>query len=227
MSKEKDMFAKGIQQLRAEGFVPAQQQAVQATLAEKDDWMSKMALKWKHVSQVTEAKANGQSVPQIQQVQPRVQNAPSKPAAATMDLPSDIRMGDYGSQRIPNSLNEGVDPREDDEYFERMQQQKLQQTRRNIPQTTQSYQYTNPPSQPSQFNTTAPKYVLEQQQYSQPLNEQLLQQVAESVLKDVVLNLYIEEKIKKVLSEGLSDDRIAQVVKQTIKELRDGAAKKK
>jgi len=211
--KEKDVFAKGIEQLRAEGFVPAQQMAVDATVADKNDWMSKMATKWKQVSEATEAKLAG--VPVEHHPAPRVHSAPPR-QAATMDLPADL----MGGGRSP-MMNESIDPREDDDYFERLQQAKLEQVRKKQQMT----EYAQPQQQAPQY-IQQPQYVQPQQQGGM-LTEQRIAQVAETVIKDVVLNLYIEEKIKKVLSEGLSDERIAQVVKQTIRELRDGAAKKK
>jgi hypothetical protein len=213
MSKDKDIFAKGIAQLRAEGFVPAQQQAVEATFSDKNDFINKMANKWKKVNEAVDANSPLPST----QPQPRVQSAPPKSSAATMDLPAGLRLDSGYSE--PMGVNENFDPREDDAYFERLQQQKLQQVRRSAqPQ---------PQQQQIQEQYQAPRQVIQSQAPVAPLNEQYVQQIAEGVLKDVVLNLYIEEKIRKVLTEGLSDDRIAQVVKQTIKELRDGAPKKK
>lgn len=227
MSSDKELFKKGLAQLREEGYkpVPLDQQINNTNTPVVNDFLSKMAGKWKQVTAITEAKDQQNMPPPMQQrkTQQQVQ-APASSRAATMDLPRGISAS---PSYIDESFTGAVDPREDDDYFERMQQEKLQAYRNKA--TTQQMP---PQAQPirEQYTQQQVQPIYQQPVYqpsAAPLNEDKVAQVAETVLKDVVLNMYIEEKIRKVLSEGLSDDRIKQVVKQTIKELTEYNKSKK
>lgn len=224
MNPEKEIFKRGLAQLREEGYVPVppdkQQVQNNTNNPAANDFIAKMAGRWKQVTAVTEAKDVGIAPPRQQNHS--IPPPPQQLRAATMDIP-------YGVSTSPSYVDEGfggaVDPREDDAYFERMQMEKMQAFRNKQPKMQPKAQPLQEYAQPQQPAYQQPL------QYAQPqqgiLNEERVAQVAETVLKDVVLNMYIEEKIRKVLSEGLSDDRIRQVVKQTIKELTEYNKSKK
>lgn len=251
IAKEKKKFIEGIEQLKKEGYRPQQPQDVanqitEAKLVGKSDFLRQMATSLatgvpnealkviKTVDKLAESVEVGGTIdaPIATRTAPRQQrNQPVQPQVSARqpsmyDLPRGVQYTDPQDFEAP--IQEAVQGRErdeDDEYFDRMVQQRMANTAKTQPQAPQRAQGSKPVATQPIYE----QYLQQPQMQPQPIyiNEQVIAEMANKAMKDAITNMLIEEKVKKVITEGLADANIRKVVIKVIQELSEINKQKK